>query len=129
MKTLLTVTAILESGTGFALLAVPSLLTRILFDVRLDTTVALAVVRITGVALLSLALACWLARNEIQSNAARGMVSAVLLYNTAIALVLVYVAMSSGLSGFGLWPAVLLHSALAVWCIISLLNKPIPEKL
>lgn len=128
MKTLLTVTAILESGTGLLLIAVPSLLMHVLFDVMLDTPVALAVVRITGVALLSLGLACWLARNEIQSTAARGMVSAVLLYNTAVAAVLAYTAMSSGLSGFGLWPAVLLHLALAVWCIISLLNKPIREK-
>ena len=124
MKILLTTTAIIESGAGLVLITVPSLLTHILFDVMLDTPVALAVVRITGVALLSLALACWLVRNEIQSRAAKGMISVMLLYNTAVATVLAYPAISAGLSGFGLWPAVLLHLALAAWCTISLFKKP-----
>ena len=125
MKILLTTTAILESATGLVLIAVPSLLTWILFDSTLDTTVAQTVARVAGVALLSLALACWFVRNDRQSNAARGLVSALLLYNTAISIVFVYAAFGLSLSGFGLLPVVLIHLALSVWCAASLLNKPL----
>lgn len=128
MKTVLTITAILESGTGLVLIAVPSLLTQILFDVILETPAALAVVRIAGAALVSLGLACWLARNQIQSIAAKGLVIAMFLYNTVIALVLAYSAISSGLSGFGLWPAVLIHLSFGIWCVMSLLNKSVQKK-
>jgi hypothetical protein len=128
MKTVLTITAILESGTGLVLIAVPSLLTQILFDVILETPAALAVVRIAGAALVSLGLACWLARNQIQSIAAKGLVIAMFLYNTVIALVLAYSAISLGLSGFGLWPAVLIHLSFGIWCVMSLLNKSVQKK-
>jgi hypothetical protein len=128
MKTVLTITAILESGTGLVLIAVPSLLTQILFDVILETPAALAVVRIAGAALVSLGLACWLARNQIQSIAAKGLVIAMFLYNTVIAFVLAYSAISSGLSGFGLWPAVLIHLSFGIWCVMSLLNKSVQKK-
>ena len=128
MKTVLTITAILESGSGLVLIAVPSLLTQILFDVILETPAALAVVRIAGAALVSLGLACWLARNQIQSIAAKGLVIAMFLYNTVIALVLAYSAISLGLSGFGLWPAVLIHLSFGIWCVMSLLNKSVQKK-
>jgi len=40
-----------------------------------------------------------------------------LLYNTAVAAVLAYAGIGLGLTGVGIWPAVLLHAALAVWCL------------
>ena len=47
----------------------------------------------------------------------KGLVSAMLLDNAAPVAVLLYAGLSLKLPGIGLWPAVLLHLALAVWCI------------
>jgi hypothetical protein len=123
MKTLLTVTAAVETATGLALLGLPLLVVSLLLGGSLDTPAALVVARVTGAALLSLGLACWLARHDEQSRAATGLIAALLLYNTAAVAVLVYAGTGLGLSGIGLWPAVVLHVALAVWCIASLRTK------
>jgi hypothetical protein len=40
-----------------------------------------------------------------------------LLYNIAVVSLLCYARIGSGKSGVGLRPAVILHSALAVWCV------------
>jgi len=42
------------------------------------------------------------------------------LCNVAVAAVLVHAGFGLKLSAFGLWPAVLLHVALAAWCIGSI---------
>lgn len=120
IKALLTVTAIFESGTGLALIAVPQLLITILFGSFIDTVITSTVARVAGVAIFSLAFACCFARHDGLSNAARGLVSAMLVYNCVIAIVLVYAAIGLALSGIGLWPVVLLHTAMSVWCIMSL---------
>ena len=123
MKSLLIVTAALETAIGLALLGVPSLVISLLLGGSLDAPAALVVARVTGAALLSLGVACWLARNDQQSRAATGLIAAVLLYNVAAVSVLVYASIYLGLTGIGLWPAVLLHAALAVWCIACLWNQ------
>lgn len=62
MKALLTFTALIEGVTGLGLLAVPSVLARLLLGVPLDAPAALTVARVAGVALLALSVACsgWL---------------------------------------------------------------------
>jgi len=117
VKNLLTVTALIELGAGLVMVTFPSLLIRLLLGSPINTPVEYTLARVAGVALLSLAVACWLARHDGQSPAARGLVSALVLYNTAIVLVLVYAALGLALSCFGLWLVVLLQSAMAVWCI------------
>lgn len=120
MKSLLTVTAAVEATTGLALLALPSLVVSLLLGGSLDTAATLVVARVTGAALFSLGVACWLARNDERSRAASGLVVAMLLYNSAAFAVLTYAGIGAGLSGVGLWPAILLHAALATWCITCL---------
>jgi hypothetical protein len=123
MKSILTFTSIIESGTGLVLIIHPLLLTKFLFASTLDTPVTLTFARLAGVTILALAVACWFARNEGQHPAARGLVSAMLLYNTGVTLVLIYAALGLSLLGIGLWPIVLIHLAMSVWCISNLLKK------
>lgn len=120
MKILLVVSAWLEVLTGLALIVSPAPPVMLLAGVALDTTGGLLVARVAGAALLALGLACWLARNDRPSRAARGIVAAMFLYNVAAVAVLVYAGLGLKLSAIGLWPAVLLHLALAVWCLACL---------
>ena len=107
----------LETITGIALMVSPAPPVSLLIGAALDTSGGLVVARIAGAALLALGLACWLARDDGRSDAARGLVAAMLLYNAAAVAVLLYAGLGLKLSAIGLWPAVLLHLALAVWCI------------
>jgi hypothetical protein len=116
-SSLLTVTALLEAPTGLALLASPPLAAGVLLGVSLDPPAALVVGRVAGAALLSLSVACWLARDEEPSRAVRGLVAALLLYNCAAVAVLASAAIGETLVGVLMWPALALHTALAVWCI------------
>ena len=120
MKKLLVVSACLEAVTGVTLIVSPAPPVLLLIGAALDTTGGLIVARVAGAALLALGLGCWIARNDAGSQAARGLVGAMMLYNVAAFAVLVYAGLGLKLFAVGLWPAVLLHLALAVWCIACL---------
>jgi hypothetical protein len=122
-KALLTVTAILEAGTGLALVVSPSMPVSLLLGTSLETPSTVAVGRIAGAALLALGVACWLARNDEKSRAATGLIAAMLLYNIAVVAVLAGADFGSGLSGVGLWPGLVLHVSMAVWCIACLRSR------
>jgi hypothetical protein len=120
MKSLLIVTSVLETATGLVMSVSPALGTSLLLGASLDTPVALVIARVAGAALLALGIACWLARDDGRSPAARGLLAAMLLYNVAADGVLVYAGVGMKLSGIGLWPAVVLHAALGFWCVVRL---------
>ena len=119
-KILFVTTAVIESATGLALVVSPSLVAVLLLGGSPTTAVGMTVARVAGSALVALAIACWQARSDTQSRAARGLVTAMLFYNAAAIMVLVYAAVGLTLSGIALWPAVLLHTVLAIFCITSL---------
>lgn len=124
MKALIAATAVIELAAGLLLLALPSQAGTLLLGSPLRSPVEFTIARVAGVALLALGVACWLARSDEQSRAARGLIGAMLVYNAGVAAVLAYAGIGLGLSGIGLWPAVLLHAAMAVWCIMRLRPKP-----
>ena len=117
MYTLLVVTAVLEGATGLALLTLPSRLVTLLLGSSLDAPAPLTLARVAGVALVALAVTCWLARHDGQSHAAKGLVGAMVLYHGGVAIVLAYASIGLTLSGIGLWPTVLFHAAMTVWCL------------
>ena len=123
MKALLTVTAVIETGAGVALVCCPSTAAVLLLGSRLDAPASIALGRVAGVALLSLGVACWLARGDAQSRAAMGIVKAMVLYNLGVNIILGTAGIWWKLIGIVLWPAVALHIAMAVWCIMCLLKK------
>jgi hypothetical protein len=122
MKSLLTVSALLEALTGLALVTIPAVTVSLLLGTSLTELSGIIVGRIGGAALISLAMACWLARNEKPFSMA--MIKAMLLYNFAAGSLLLYARLGEQLSGIGLWPVVLLHTGLLVWCWVLLQKKP-----
>ena len=107
MKRVLILAAAGEALTGVSLLIVPSLVGRLLFGAAL-TGVAIPVTRVTGIALIALAVAAWPGPPLI------GM----LTYSAVVTLYLAYVGFEGGLTGILLWPAVVLHvilTAVLTW--------------
>jgi len=104
-------------GNGVALL---------IGGVPLEAPAALTVARVGGAGLLALGVACWLARGDVLSRAARGLVAAMLLYDVAVFAVLTFASLGFGLHGMALWPAVVLHAAMIVWCV-ACLRRESPE--
>ena len=119
-KKLLIVTALVETATGLMLLVSPTLVVTFLLAASLDAPAALVVSRIAGAALLSLGCACWLARNDGPNRAVRGLVAAMLLYNSVAVTVLAHAGAVARLVGVLTWPVMALHAALAIWCIACL---------
>src|SRR5438876_8029188 len=124
MKRLLKLTAIIETATGLGLMAMPSVVVRLLLGSPLDTSAAVMLGRVAGAGLLALGVACWLARDDTQSRAARGLVVAMLIYNLIATAVLAFAGIGLGLHGVALWPAVVLHAAMGVWCGACLRRSP-----
>lgn len=120
MPVLLLITALLEVPTGLALLATPSLVVSLLLGTALDSSNGMVVARVAGAAVLSLGLVAWLARNDRSSHAAGGLVTGLLFYNAAVAAILIHADLALGMSGIALWPAVIVHIALAGWCVVRM---------
>jgi hypothetical protein len=120
MKKLLIVTAVIELGAGVALLCCPSATVKLLLGSPLDTPTALTLGRVAGAALFALGVACGLAQYDAQSCAARGLVSAIVLYNLGAVIILGAAGIHSQPVGIALWPAVVLHAGMTVWCIVCL---------
>ena len=94
-----------------------------LLGAPLEAAAALTVARVAGAALVALGVACWFASSDAHSRAARGVVSAMVIYNLGAALVLGGSGIQSERAGIGLWPAVILHVAMTVWCVTNLLGQ------
>ncbi len=124
MKKLLIVTALIEVGTGVGLVCRPSATVTMLLASPLDTPAALTLGRVAGAALFALGVACWLAQYDAQSCAARGLVSAMALYNLGAVVILGSAGVWLQPVGVALWPAVVLHAVMTVWCIACLLRTP-----
>jgi hypothetical protein len=124
MKPLFIVIAAIELGAGLTLLCCPSLTVALLIGSGLDNSAAVTLGRVAGAALSAWGLVCWLARDDTHSRAARGLVITMLLYNVAVAAILAFAGLGFGLHGIALWPAVVLHTMMAVWCSACLRRSP-----
>jgi hypothetical protein len=112
MKKVLIFAAVAEAATGIALLAAPSLVGHLLFGQEF-TGVTIPAARVTGIALIALAIACW------PGPALVGM----LAYGVAVTLYLAYVGLAGGFTGVFLWPAVALHAVLSIFLGRAWLTK------
>jgi hypothetical protein len=120
MKSLLTITALVEGVTGLALAIVPSWLVSILLGTTLTDPTEILISRLAGGALITIAIACWLSRSDTQSSV---MVKVMAGYNIFSITLLVYAVLVKRIYGSALWPAVLLHLVLLIWCLLSMRKR------
>ena len=122
-RSLLIVTALIEAGTGIALLGAPSLIVERLLGTGLSSSQSLVLGRVAGAALISIGVACWLARKAERGDARTGLVTGMLIYNVAVPVLLIYALIASGMYGIALFPAGILHLMLAIWCVACLRSR------
>jgi hypothetical protein len=116
MNRLLRVAAVLEAATGVALVAVPSLVARLLFGVEISG-LAVVLARIAGIGLLSLGLACWPSREPTRPASI-----AMLTYNLLVAAYLLSVGILGEWVGVLLWPVTVLHAGMSMFLARAALN-------
>ena len=104
---LLAVAAIAEAATGLALLVIPSLVVRLLFDAEI-VGVGVIMSRLVGIALIGLGVACFPGSDTRQAS--HGMVT----YSVLAMLYLIYIGVRGEWVGLLLRPAVLLHAVLTL---------------
>jgi hypothetical protein len=114
MKKLMATAAASEAATGMALIAVPSLVGRVLLGAEL-AGVSIPVARVTGIALIALGAACWPG-----STALGGM----LTYGALATSYLSYLGIRGEWAGPLLWPAVALHAVLTALLAGAWFSQP-----
>jgi hypothetical protein len=115
-KLFLSVTACVEAATGLCLLILPGALFAALLGLEHATGDAIFVGRLAGAALLAIGMASWMARIDTRTPAQLGLLTGILIYNAAATLLLAYAGAVLKMIGVLLWPAVVIHVILAVWC-------------
>jgi hypothetical protein len=107
MRWATTAAAVEVAVTGLILLISPVLFARLIFGDEMSESCQ-ALVRLTGIALLGLALASW------PASSVRSVTRAMLTYNLLATVYLCYLGIAGKLVGALLWPAVALHMFLTV---------------
>ncbi|HEV7258611.1 MAG TPA: hypothetical protein VGN82_12600 [Bosea sp. (in: a-proteobacteria)] len=105
--------AIGETATGLALLVAPSVVASLLLGEAFDD-VALPVVRVAGIALIGLGIACSPGPPLV------GM----LVYSAAVAVYLAGLGIAGDATGALLWPAVILHVLLTALLMRAATQRP-----
>jgi hypothetical protein len=120
------VTAAVEGVLGLFLVMLPDRPLTLLIGADNLAPETLLVGRFAGVALLAIGVVSGLARDDGGSPALRAVLAGILTYDVAAAALLVYAAIVMQMAGPVLWPAVVLHAVLAVWCVLCLRAQTTP---
>jgi len=116
---LLTVAGVIEAATGIGLVLAPGLVATLLLGVTLPESGAV-VARVAGITLVALSVACVLARG---SGDKFPVLAAMLTYNVLIPILLAFLGIEGKYVGVLLWPAVVVHAALAVLFVRACLRS------
>jgi hypothetical protein len=108
--------AVVEAGTGLALIVDPAIVVRLLLGAELSG-VAVPLGRCFGVTLLALGIACWPSRQRRDSRASP--FRAMLVYNALIASYLAWLGTIEHMGGSLLWPGVALHGLVALLLVCA----------
>ena len=115
-RKILTVAALVEMATGFALMVAPALVARLLLSSSVLPQ-GIAIARIAGVALLAFGLAC--CQSPKQPGNRPEVFGAMLLYNTLIASYLAFLGVARHVDALLLWPAVVVHAGVALALLVT----------
>jgi hypothetical protein len=127
-KWLLIATAFVEAGTGLCLLVLPAVPIALLLGLTQAAPEALLIGRVAGAALLCMGIASWLARDDQRSPAQSGLLIGILIYNAAVPVLLAFAGIGLDMVGIALWPAVVLHAALAAFgAAVCIWSTPAPR--
>ena len=99
----------LEAAAGLGLLVAPLIVARLVLGSEI-TDVAVPISNIAGIALISLAIACW----PRAGSTSRAPYAGMFFYNLLIGLLLGQTAVAGTTGGILLWPVVVTHLGLAV---------------
>jgi hypothetical protein len=114
---IMTVTALVETGTGLLLLIWPAVVFALLFGWRQVAPETLLIGRVAGAGVISIGVASWPARRDTRTPGQTGVLAGVLTYNVLAALLLAFAGLGLKRAGIVLWPAVAYHVVLAGWCV------------
>jgi len=117
-------TAFIEVGAGVALMSVPALVIWLVLAVRGPSPEALVIGRVGGAALLAIGLECWLARDDRDTLAQRALLFGAFVYNLGACAVFAYARVMLSMAGVALWPAIVLHALMTIWCAGNLRSEP-----
>jgi hypothetical protein len=110
-----------EAATGVVAVIAPSFLAQMLLGAELPGVGPL-VVRCFGIALVSLAIACWPGRAD--ADPSMQPLRAMVVYNAMIAGCLGYAGTALQLGGPLLWPAVAIHAVVALLLLLPRSTQP-----
>ena len=108
----------IEAATGVLLLVAPAVVAKLLLGTGIEGA-AIIVGNIAGVALFSLAIACW-PRVEPMGD---GSYLAMMVYNLLVALLLAETGASGAASGILLWPAVVIHLVFTILIALASISS------
>jgi hypothetical protein len=106
--------ASVEAVAGLVLIIAPALFAWLIFGGEFSQ-IGIALARLAGFALVTIALMCWPSRATPAPPAS--VVRALVVYNCLAAIYLAYVGIGPKLTGLLLWPAVALHAIFAILLI------------
>jgi len=99
----------LEAATGLGLLVAPAVVAKLLYGGEI-AGIAIGVGNVAGIALISLAIACW---PRVEATGSRSYI-AMIIYNLLVAMLLMEAGISATASGVFLWPVVIYHLIFAI---------------
>jgi hypothetical protein len=122
VKLLLEAMAIINILAGVVMIVFPVFLSGAVLGVSLNEPAAIVVLRVAGVAILSLGIVCWMVASEGRSKPGKSLVTGLAIYNTLIMMIIAYTITIQNFTSPGLWVVILLHAIFAGWCIRTAIN-------
>jgi len=122
-RTVVGASAWVEIIVGALFLAAPDVLCLLVFGVKPEA-IAMPLGRFAGIALIALGIACLHSRD---TGSRRNVALDLFAFNVGVAILFVWVGVTTALHGILLWPAVILHAIIGSALLPHLLAKDSAE--